>query len=170
MKKNHSVKNSFFPWCFSAGLICFIMIACNSGCPENEETKIPPQEEAKTSILEKIKTANEKWAAGNPLGFVECAAEDIVWMDDLAAQLPVSGKENLQAYLENFVGQIPPHQHELSDMAFRFYDDVVIITYRYTASINGETADPWKVTSVYKYMDGGWWSIHENWSLVMKKQ
>jgi ketosteroid isomerase-like protein len=170
MKKNHPFKNSFGIGLLITGLISCVIISCTVNSPDNKELKIPTQEDSKTAIKEKIELANEKWASGDPLGFVECAADDITWIDDLGAQLPVSGKEALQAYLENFKGQIPPHEHELSDMAFQFYDDMVIISYRYNGTFDGEPADPWKVSSVYQYSKDGWYSVHENWSLVMKKQ
>ena len=49
---------------------------------------------------------------------------------------------------------------------FQFYEDIVIITYRYNGIFDGVPANPWKVTSVYRYNEGDWLSVHENWSLV----
>jgi hypothetical protein len=61
---------------------------------------------------------------------------------------------------------VPPHEKELTDFVFNYYDDIVIITYRYTGIFDGEPADPWKVTSVYKYNGEDWFSVHENWTEV----
>ncbi|MEJ2544216.1 MAG: nuclear transport factor 2 family protein [Calditrichaceae bacterium] len=127
---------------------------------------MPNGDKAKASIMEKINMAAEKWSKGDPLGYVECAADDITWMDDLDAQLPVIGKVALKSYLEGFKGKVPPHEKELSDFVFNFYDDIVIITYRYTGTFDGVPADPWKVTSVYRYINGEWLSVHENWTEV----
>lgn len=151
-----------------AGFIIF-SLSCSTNTSGEKEMKLPTQEEAKTAILTKINMANEKWASGDPLGFVDCASPEITWIDDLGALLPVKGKDALKAYLDGFTGKIPPHEHELSNFNFQFYEDIVIITYRYTGTFDGEPADPWKVTSVYKYQDGDWWSIHENWSVVKNK-
>ena len=30
----------------------------------------------------------------------------------------------------------------------------------------GILVNPWKATSVYRYKDGDWLSVHENWSLI----
>ena len=133
------------------------------------EPELPTVDEAKAAITEKIKMANEKWASGDPMGFLECAAQDIVWIDDIAAQKPVSGYEALEKYLETLKGQIPPHEHELQDMMFQPYGDIVIVNYRYQGIFNGEPAEPWKVTSVYRYQDGDWLSVHENWSEVKQE-
>lgn len=169
MKNNLFFKSFFILKVLLVGIITSTIVSCTSG-PEDEEMKLPTKEEARAAILEKIEYANDKWASGDPSGFVETAANDITWMDDLAAQFPVSSKDSLKAYLENFQGMIPPHEHKLSDMIFQYYDDIVIITYRYTGTFDGEPADPWKVTSVYKFNDGDWFSVHENWTTVVKEQ
>lgn len=169
MKNIRFFKNHFFLYLLIIGLITPAIYSCTN-CPENDESNLPTQEESKTAILEKIEMANDKWADGDPMGFVEVAANDVTWMDDLAAQFPVSGKDALSAYLENFKGQIPAHEHVLSDFAFQFYDDIVIVTYRYTGTFDGVPANPWKVTAVYKYEDGDWLSVHENWTVVKKEE
>ncbi len=131
---------------------------------------MPTQDEAQTAIWQKITAANDKWAAGDPMGFTECAAPDIIWSDDLGAQNRVIGYEALNSYLEAFKGQIPAHQHVLIDPVFQFYDDVVVVSYRYQGTFEGEAAAPWKVTSVYRYADGDWLSVHENWTEVKQQQ
>ena len=130
------------------------------------QPELPTAEEAETAIWQKIQMANDRWASGDPMGFVDCAAPDIVWIDDLAAQNGVSGKEALSAYLENFKGQIPAHQHELLNPGFQHFEDIVIVSYQYQGIFEDEPAEPWKITAVYRYTDGDWLSVHENWSVV----
>jgi len=141
-------------------ILSLFLVSCKN------EPDPPTVDEAKAAIMEKIKLANDKWASGDPMGFMECAAQDIIWIDDLGAQNSVSGYDTLAKYLENFKGQIPPHEHELLDMVFQYYGDIVIVNYRYQGIFDGEPADPWKVTSVFRYQDGDWLSVHENWSLI----
>lgn len=130
------------------------------------EKALPTQDDARAAIWGKIVAANDKWASGDPMGFIDCAAPDIIWSDDLGAPLRVNGYEALKAYLETFKGQIPSHQHILIDPVFQFYGDIVIVSYRYQGTFEGETQAPWKVTSVYRYSDGDWLSVHENWTEV----
>ncbi|MDZ7632898.1 MAG: nuclear transport factor 2 family protein [Bacteroidales bacterium] len=87
---------------------------------------------------EKISAANVKWAAGNPMGLAECAAPDIIWSYDLGVQNRVIGYEALRTYLEGFKGQIPPHQHVLIEPVFRFYGDMMIVSYRYQGTFEEE--------------------------------
>jgi len=61
---------------------------------------------------------------------------------------------------------IPLHQHELLDQQFQHYDDMVVVYYKYQGIFEDMDAEPWKVTSVYRYADGDWLSVHENWSEV----
>lgn len=129
---------------------------------------LPSVEEAKTSVLKKISMAAEKWSKGNTMGYVECASDDIVWIDELGAQKPVIGIENLKAYLKGFMGQIPAHDFKLTGHLFQVFEDMVIVSYRYQAIFDGESADPWKVSSVYRYEAGDWRSVHENWTEVKK--
>ena len=56
--------------------------------------------------MEKITRAAEKWSKGEPTGYVDCAAKDIVWLDELGALKPISGSEALKKYLESFKGKV----------------------------------------------------------------
>lgn len=137
----------------------FLISCCN-------EPQLPTPEEAKAAVMEKINMAAEKWANDQPLGYWECAAKDIVWIDDLGAQKPVVGSESLKKYLESFAGQVPKHECKILDPVFQNYGDILIVTYRYQGIFDGQPASPWKVTSVYRYENGDWLSVHENWTEV----
>ncbi len=130
------------------------------------QPKIPTAEEAKAEVMKKITKAAEEWSQGITTGYYDYAAEDIIWMDELAAEKPIQGKAQLKTYLEGFQGQIPEHQYKLIDPVFQVYDDVVIANYRYQGTFEGEAQTPWKVTSVFRYIDGDWWSEQENWTEV----
>jgi len=43
---------------------------------------------------------------------------------------------------------------------------MVVVYYKYQGIFEDMDAEPWKVTSVYRYADGDWLSVHENWSEV----
>ena len=141
-------------------ILSLFMVSCAN------QPAAPSAEEAHDAIWKKITRANDLWADGNTLGFVECAAEDVTWMDDLAAPKPVIGKAALKTYLESFMGMVPKHEHKLMNSYFQYYDDIVIVTYWYQGIFEGEPQTPWKVTSVYRYADGDWLSVHENWTEV----
>ena len=128
------------------------------------ESEIPTQEEAKTAVMEKIQAANAAWASGDPLVFLKNAAEDIVWIDDIGSSKRLVGRDALKPYLEEFKGKVPSHKHELFDFNFQFYGDIVIASYYYQGTIEGVKASPWKAVSIFKYSEGDWFSVHENWT------
>ncbi len=161
MKKKTPIKAGFIYSVILILILPMLLITCKN------EPVLPTQDEAKAAVWEKIQMANDKWAAGDPMGFIECAAKDIIWSDDLGAQNRVIGYDALITYLEGFKGQIPPHQKELIEPVFQFYDDIVVVSYRYQGTFEGEEpVAPWKITSVYRYADGQWLSVHENWTVV----
>lgn len=130
------------------------------------DPQLPTADEAKAAVMEKITMASEKWSTGEPLGYVECAANDIVWVDQLGASTPIRGAEALKNYLESYRGQVPAHKFELLDPLFRVYGDIVIVNYRYQGIFDGVRPNPWKVTSVYRYENGDWLSVLEDWAEV----
>ena len=144
-------------------LILILPLICVS-CAQ--EPKLPSADEAKAAVWEKIEMANDRWKSGDPMGFVDCAAKDITWVDDLGAPEPISGSEALKTYLEGFKGQIPEHENKLVDSMFQVYGDIVIVNYRYQTFMDGALVAIWRVTSVYRYEDGDWFSVLENWSEV----
>jgi hypothetical protein len=150
-------------------LLALFLVSCTSE-PPAMESSLPSEEEAIEVVMEKIEMAAEKWSTGDPMGYVEVAAPDITWSDDLAAPVPISTKEALKVYLEGFRGQIPPHKFELSEFTYQFYEDIIIVTYHYQGTFDEVKAPPWKVTSVYRFENGDWLSVHENWTNVKTEE
>lgn len=160
MKTKISQRTKFMHCTVFLLLSHFFFVSCTN------EPELPSADEAEAAVMEKITMAAEKWSKGDPMGYVECAAKDIVWLDELGALKPISGSEALKQYLEPYRGQIPAHKFELLDPLFQVFDDIVIVTYRYQGIFDGEPANPWKVTSVYRYVNGDWLSVHENWTEI----
>jgi nuclear transport factor 2 (NTF2) superfamily protein len=146
--------------------VIFILILSMALVSCTSEPVLPTADEAKIAVMEKINMANDRWSSGDPTGFLKIVAEDVIWMDDLGAMIPINGKEALVPYLESFKGVVPEHTKELYNFIFQFYGDIVIVNYRYQGTIEGVKADPWKISVVYHYEDGDWLSVHENWSEV----
>jgi hypothetical protein len=160
MKTKISQKTRFLQSTVYLLIIPFVIISCTN------EPKMPTADEAKAAVMKKLTMAAEKWSTGEPMGYVESAADDIVWADELGAVKPIIGSENLKKYLESFRGQIPAHEFKLVDPIFQVYNDIVIVTYRYQGIFDGVPANPWQITSVYRYINGDWLSVLENWREV----
>ena len=163
MKAKHFINFNLTVSVLVAFCLMILLTTCKGDLP------VPTQEAAEAAVMEKIQAANSKWASEDPLGFYENAAENIVWIDDIGSSKRVIGREELKPYLEGFKGVVPPHKHELYDFYFQHLGDIVIANYYYQGTLEGEKAPPWKAVSIFKYSDGDWSSVHENWTLVVEE-
>jgi ketosteroid isomerase-like protein len=127
-------------------------------------------EDAETAILSTEREALTRWSAGDPVGYVESAAEDITYFDDIGAQLRVEGRVAVRAYLSTLEGQIPKHAFEMVSPRVQVYGDIGVVTLRYHSSIGGDPGPPWKATTVYRHLQGEWRMVHAHWSLVKETE
>ena len=158
MKKKLPVILSFGLRLLVLALLPLLFTTC---APKPE---VPTREEAQKAVMDKIEAACKAWASGNTMVFYENAAEDIVWIDDVGPSKRLIGRDALKTYLEELNGNIPPHKHELFDFKLQFYGDVVIASYYYQGTMEGEKAPPWKAVTVFKYTDGDWFAVLEHWT------
>ena len=128
------------------------------------------QEDVEKTILAQERQVWDRWSAGDPLGFAESFADDATYFDDIAAQTRLDGREEIQKYLATFEGNIPSHTYDIVDPKVQVYGDVAILTFRYHSTMpDSEPAPPWKVTDVYRLINGEWKIVHAHWSLVKEQ-
>jgi ketosteroid isomerase-like protein len=141
------------------GLLAGLLSACQPGSPG--------QKGAEQAIVAQEHRALEQWAKGNPLGYLDIAADDVTYFDDIGAHSRVVGLGAMRTYLTSLKGRIPPHRYEILDPKVQLYGEIGILTLRYHAY--GADAQPmsrWKATSVYRLVDDQWRIVHAHWSLV----
>ena len=119
------------------------------------------------AILAQERRALDRWAEGNPLGYVDIDADDVTYFDDIGAHSRIDGIAALGDYFASLEGKIPPHRYELVDPKVQIYGDTAILTLRYApSSPDGEPMARWKATSVYHQTAGEWRIVHAHWSMV----
>ncbi len=79
MKAKILQRAKFMQYTVSLLIFHLFFVSCTN------EPELPTTDEAKTAVMEKITMAAEKWSQGEPMGYVDCAAKDIVWLDELGA-------------------------------------------------------------------------------------
>ena len=124
------------------------------------------REDAERAVLAQVHRIQDRWAAGDPLGYIENAADDVTWFDDIAAQTRIDGLVDWRNYLTSLIGKIPPQVHELTDLKVQAYGDIAICTFHYNSTVNGTPQNPWKATEVYRLTNGKWLLEHAHWSLM----
>ncbi len=127
------------------------------------------QEEVEQTILDIEHQAMDLWSSGDPFGFIETFADDATLFDDIGASTRLDGLEEIKNYLAAFEGSIPPHSYEIVDPKVQVYGDIAIATWHYDFNDNGEPGTPWKVTHVYRLINGEWYNEHAHWSLVKEQ-
>jgi ketosteroid isomerase-like protein len=119
------------------------------------------------AIVAQERRALDRWAQGNPLGYLEVDADDVTYFDDIGAHSRIDGIEAMRNYFTSLQGKIPPHKYEIVDPKVQVYGEIGILTLRYKAyATDGKTLAHWKATSVYRRMGGEWRVVHAHWSIV----
>ena len=123
---------------------------------------------ADEEIIALERSALDKWAQGNALGYVDISADDVTWFDFAEGeQLRVEGLAALRKYLIPLAEQIPPHTYDIVNPRVQVYGNSAILTFHWKASLpDGGPLPEWKATSVYYWKDGAWRQVHAHWSIV----
>jgi ketosteroid isomerase-like protein len=121
-------------------------------------------------ILLLEKAAMERWRNGDPLGFVELSAEDILYVDPGLSK-PIQGLEEYRAYMKQLEGKVHYHRSEFIGTKTITLGDAVLLTYNYRSSVltaEGKISSQtrWNTTEVYLRREGEWKTVHTHWSFV----
>lgn len=134
--------------------------------------KLDLKESSKTmeELISLEKEAMERWRQGDPWGFVELSAEDLIYVDPGQTR-PIHGMDKFTAYMKQLEGRIDYQGSEFIDPRVVVVGDAAVLSYNYRSSAftPGGTLirqTPWNVTEVYFRRDGEWRIVHTHWSYV----
>ena len=117
--------------------------------------------------------AMERWRKGDPLGWTEISAEEVIYIDPgLTKQ--IEGLEAYKNYLKQFEGKINYQVSEFMDPKIKRYGNLAVLTYNYRdakTETDGSIIEQslWNTTEVYCLLDGEWKIIHTHWSYINQK-
>jgi hypothetical protein len=124
-------------------------------------------EDAKT-ILAIERAALERWAHGDPGGFLEASAPDVDYFDPfLDARL--EGHAALTTLYESLRGRFYLDGWEMIQPRVLIAGDMAVLTFNF-ASVGGARTTRWNTTEVYRRRDGVWKIVHTHWSLTKPRQ
>lgn len=143
----------------AAVLLLLTLAGCNSDNLHRDAEK---------EILALERSALDKWAQSNTMGYVDIGADDITWFDfNEGEQQRIEGLASVRQFLKPLNGQIPPHTYEIVNPKIQLYENCAILTFHGKALKTDGTALPtWKATSVHYWKDGKWQQVHAHWSEV----
>ncbi len=113
-------------------------------------------------IIAMEKAVLARWGRGDPAGFLEITAPDVVYFDPYVASR-IDGLEALTAYYQPVWGRTLFDRFELLNPTVQVSGDMTVLTFNYV-SYNGEESDHWNCTEVYRRTNGKWKIIQTHWS------
>ena len=111
-------------------------------------------------------TALDRWILGDPSGFLEISAPDIVYFDPYRAQR-IDGLEALTALYKEIWGKVLLDRYELLNPLVQVVGDAAVLTFNYV-SYAGDTEYRWNCTEVYRRNGNRWQIIQTHWSYTQR--
>ncbi|MEW6402091.1 MAG: DUF4440 domain-containing protein [Chloroflexota bacterium] len=118
-----------------------------------------------SSIIAMECAALDRWGKGDPSGFLEISAPDVVYFDPYLERR-IDGLEALTAYYEKIRGQIHIDRFELLNPNVQVIGDAAVLTFNYV-SYKGEEESRWNCTEVYRRDGERWQIIQTHWSYTL---
>ena len=128
-----------------------------------DETVHSPATEHPILALERGALA--RWCDGDPSGFLELCAPDVVYFDPFTAQR-IDGLTALSRYYEPIRGTIFASRWEIVAPLVQEAGGVGILTFQFVSFGGTEEALRWNCTEVYRRDPAGWRIIQTHWSFT----
>jgi hypothetical protein len=120
-------------------------------------------EDVSKTIIAMERKALDRWGKGDPSGFLEISAPDVVYFDPFPGRR-LDGAESLTRYYESLRGKVHIDRYELINPKVQLAGDIAVLTFNYV-SYAGEAESRWNCTEVYRRTADGWRIIQTHWSL-----
>jgi hypothetical protein len=131
-------------------------------------TYIKPSD-ATHDVIEMECAALVRWGTGDPDGFLEICAPDIVYFDP-GLQRRIDGLEALTDYYEDIRGKVHFDRFELINPLIQEVGDAVILTFNYASYAAQGQPSRWNCTEVYRRTRDNWEIIQTHWSYTIAKR
>lgn len=116
-------------------------------------------------IIAMERAALDRWAKGDPDGFLEATDADVAYFDPFQERR-LDGLPALESLYGQLRGKIEIERYEMIDPRVQVYGDIAILTFRFV-SHGSEGAMRWNTTEVYR-RKGEWRIVHTHWSLAQQ--
>jgi ketosteroid isomerase-like protein len=114
-------------------------------------------------LLELERNALVRWLNGDPSGFLEISAPDVVYFDPYRERR-VDGLEALTRIYEELRGKIFAARFEILNPRVQQVGDAAVLTFNFVSYGGNEDAYRWNCTEVYRRDPAGWRIIQTHWS------
>ncbi|MFZ0034674.1 MAG: DUF4440 domain-containing protein [Sedimentisphaerales bacterium] len=140
-----------------------LLFGCSATCG-TEGVTTGDKKDTATAIIAMEKSALDRWAKGDPSGFLEIYAPDIVYFDPSLDQR-LDGIEALTRLYESLRGKIHIDHYELRNPKVQLCGDMAVLTFNFVSS-SADKFSRWNCTEVYRRQNDQWRIIQSHWSVT----
>lgn len=128
------------------------------------------EDDASEKIIALERAALDRWAKGDPGGYLETYAPEVTYFDP-GQEKRVDGLQAMKDLLTPIAGKIRIARYEMLSPRVQRRGDMAVLTYNilnYIKRPDGSeaAATRWNVTEVYGRVDGRWRIVHSHFSFV----
>lgn len=134
-----------------------------------EDTRYDWAEEVRREIVAMECAALERWGKGDPSGFLEICARDVVYFDP-SLERRIDGIEALTSYYEGLRGTVSFDRFELINPLVKLVGDTAVLTFNYASYGASGVPSRWNCTEVFRRMAEGWRITQTHWSYTIAKR
>ena len=109
--------------------------------------------------------ALERWGQGDPSGFLEISADDVVYFDPFQSRR-LNGIEELRALYESIRGRVQLVHYEMLNPHVQASGDMAVLTFNYTSEDRSGVTSRWNCTEVFRRENDQWLIIQTHWSFT----
>jgi hypothetical protein len=127
--------------------------------------RLESEHELAAVIIGLERAALDRWGRGDPSGFLELSAPDVVYFDPFL-DLRIDGIEALRRHYDGIRGKIHIEHYELLNPHVQTTGGVAVLTFNYVSYGGSENEVRWNCTEVYRLDPPGWRIIQTHWSFT----
>jgi uncharacterized protein (TIGR02246 family) len=116
-------------------------------------------------IITLEKNALRRWCDGDPSGYLELYASDIVYFDPFLERR-MDGLDAITRYYEAIRGQAKAERFELINPQVQVVGDAAVLTFNYVSVESSGAENRWNCTEAYRKRANKWEIIQSHWSLT----
>jgi ketosteroid isomerase-like protein len=131
-----------------------------------DHTMDTPDDSLIETIVAMECAALDRWGNGDPSGFLEICAPDVVYFDP-NLERRIDGREALSDYYEGIRGKVSFERFELLNPLVQRVGDAAVITFNFVSYGKAEDEYKWNCTEVYRRSSEGWEIIQTHWSYTL---
>jgi ketosteroid isomerase-like protein len=140
-----------------------LLVLLTGGCMQTTQQDKESRQIAAT-IIAMEEAALERWGKGDPSGFLEISAPDVVYFDP-SLDKRLDGLDALKELYESLRGKLSVDRYELLNPKVQLCGDCAILTFNYVGTSGGRTYR-WNCTEVYRHRNDRWEIIQTHWSFT----